>query len=279
MMRFKLILTAAVGLGANLVAGSAAATPFAAVYDEAARVQRVAYQDNLILRIAGFPNSPLVIELHPDEPISDVASPEAAPVEIVRKGSRLFARVLSAPKEPVTVLVTTKTRSYVFDFVAGTPAQHKDRVSKVVFSYPAPPAPVPAPTQAAAPEKARFERAQDVEPVVSGYRNNNYSLQVVSETVDIRPREAFDDGRFTWFKFPNNIEIPAIYRSIPGSKEEWLVNSHRHGDYVVLHAVSALWTFRLGGSVLGVFNDSYEPDGVPPSGGTTVLGLERGIKP
>ena len=54
----------------------------------------------------------------------------------------------------------------------------------------------------------------------------------------MRPREAFDDGRFTYLKFPNNIEIPAIYRAVPGAKDEWLVNSHREGDFVVLHAVA-----------------------------------------
>lgn len=275
MMRRHCILAALALIAVSMPA--TAAEPFTVLHDRATRVQRVEYKDNLVLQITGFVNSPFVIELNPDEPITDVASPDAAPIELVKKGSRLFIRPSSSLKEAVTILVTTKSRSYVFDVIAGQRANFNDRVSKIVFSYPAPPAATPAPlTKATAGQQSESAAA---EAVPSGYRNDNYSLQVVSETADIRPREAFDDGRFTWFKFPNNIEIPAVYRSIPGSGEEWLVNSHRHGDYVVFHAVAELWTFRLGGSVLGVFNDSYEADGVAPKGGTTVSGVERTMKP
>lgn len=259
-----------------LVASAQAAEPFSAVYDRSTRIQRIEYKENLIVQVAGFVNSPFFVEFNPDEPIDKVAGPDGAPYEIIKNGSRLFVRPLAAPKDAVTLLVTTKSRSYVFDLVAGAAPAFKDRVSKVVFSYPVAPTPV---ISAAVPPAAPIAPAEPAGPVLSGYRNDAYSMQVVAETVDIRPREAFDDGRFTYFKFPNNIEIPAIYRSTPGSKEEWLVNSHRDGDFVVMHAVGQLWTFRLAGTVLGIFNDSYEPDGVAPKNGTTVSGLERAVKP
>jgi type IV secretion system protein VirB9 len=277
MMRRHWISAAVALIATSTTAIASAAEPFTVLNDRSTRVQWVDYKNNLVVQIAGFVNSPLVVELNPDEPIGDVASPAGAPLELVTKGSRLFIRPLSTPKEPATILVTTKTRSYVFDVVAGERANFKDRVSKIVFSYQASAA-APAPTATKATVNQPIESAT-ADSTPSGYRNDNYSLQVVSETADIRPREAFDDGRFTWFKFPNNIEIPAIYRSIPGSGEEWLVNSHRHGDYVVFHAVAELWTLRLGGSVLGVFNDSYEADGLAPIKGTTVPGVERTVKP
>ncbi len=100
-------------------------------------------------------------------------------------------------------------------------------------------------------------------------------MQIVSETVDIRPREVYDDGRFTWFKFPSNVEIPAIYKSQPNTKDEVLVNSHVEGDYVVMHATAPLWNLRLAQSMVGVFNDSYNAVGVGPENGTTVYGLTR----
>ncbi len=257
---------------------------FTAVYDQSTRVQRVEYKGDLVVQVAGFANTPFVIELNADEPIGDVALPHGAPYEILARGTRLFVRPLTAPKAPVTILVTSKTRSYVFDLVAGAAPAFKDRVSKIVFSYPGPPATAPAPAlRAEAPPQQKVEVAAEMgapaAPSSSSYRNDSYSMQVVSETVDVRPREAFDDGRFTYFKFPSNIEIPAIYKSIPGSKEEWLVNSHKDGDYTVMHGVAQLWNFRLAGTVLGIFNDSYEPEGVPPKNGTTVLGLDRVVKP
>jgi type IV secretion system protein VirB9 len=249
---------------------------FTAVYDRSTRVQHVEYKESLVVQVAGYANTPFFIEFNQDEPLGDVAMPADAPYEFQRKGSRLFIRPLAAPKSVTTILVTTRTRSYVFDLVPGGQQGFKDRVSKVVFTYPAPPAPAVAALPPAAPEPKIAAQASAAVP--AGYRNDSYSMQVVSETADIRPREAYDDGRFTWFKFPNNIEIPTIYKSTPGSTEEWLVNSHRDGDYVVMHGVAPLWNFRLGGSVLGIFNDSYEPEGVAPKRGTTVTGFERVVK-
>lgn len=260
-----------------------AAEPGSVFKERSARVQRVDYKENVVVEIAGYVNTPFVIEFHQDEPIGEVAVPDMAPYELVKKGTRLFVRPTAAPKAPVTMLVTSRTRSYVIDLVAGAPAKFKDRASKVVFTYlgvPAPARAVPVaapPVAAAAAPPAAAPAAAELS--AAGYRNDNYSLQVVSETVDVRPREAFDDGRFTYFKFPNNIEVPAIYKSTPGTNEEWLVNSHRDGDYRVMHGVAQLWNFRLAGTVLGIFNDSYEPDGVAPKNGTTVRGLDRRIKP
>jgi type IV secretion system protein VirB9 len=272
---FLTLVVAATG-----VSGACAADPFSAVYDRSTRVQRVEYKENLVVQVAGYSNTPFFIEFNPDEPLGDVATPADAPYEVVKKGSRLFIRPLSTPREVTTILVTTKSRSYVIDLVGGAPQAFKDRVSKVVFSYPTATASsmlVGGPP--ASPSELHVASSTTTTAEASnGYRNDAYSMQVVSETVDIRPREAFDDGRFTWFKFPNNIEIPTIYKSQPGSGEEWLVSSHRDGEYIVMHGVAPLWNFRLGGSVLGIFNDSYEPEGVPPKRGTTVPGLERVVK-
>jgi type IV secretion system protein VirB9 len=190
-----------------------------------------------------------------------------------------------------TVLVWTKSRTYVFDFAPGAAQGFKNRTSKVVLTLPRQ-TPVPASSTSAVTANALQTGALRATPMAgvvdagpcarstdrAEYRNDHYSMQVVSETADIRPREAFDNGRFTYLKFPNNAEIPAIFRSIPGSKEEVVVNSHRECEYVVLHAVSPLWTLRLGGSVIGVFNDSYEPEGAPPRNGSSVTGLERVLR-
>lgn len=245
--------------------------------DSAARVHHIEYRDNLVVKIAGFPNTPFVVEMPADEPIGDVAAPMPLTFEIIKKASRLFVRPL-AGIQPATVLVTTKTRSIVIDLFAGTPQAYKERLSKLVVSLPRPAAPAVekmAPAPAVDPKVSAASTAPPSGEPKASYRNESYTMQVVSEVTDVRPREAFDNGRFTYFKFPNNIEVPAIYRSVPGSQEEWLVNSHREGDYVVMHAVAPLWTFRLGGTVLGIFNDSYEADGVPPANGSTVPGVER----
>ncbi len=223
------------------------------------RVERVIYAENKVVRVAGIIEQPFLIELRNDELIDDVAGGSIAGWDVHKKGNRLFIRALPQAKA-TTLLVTAGNRSYVFDLLPkkATPEALAQRRSKIVFDYPAPAGAVPPPL-----------------PGRNDFRNDNYSMQVVAEGADIRPREVYDDGRFTWFKFPNNQEVPAIYRSELNSREEILVNSHRDGDYIVVQALAPLWNLRLAESMVGIFNESYNAQGVAPVNGTTVYGLSR----
>jgi type IV secretory pathway VirB9-like protein len=102
-------------------------------------------------------------------------------------------------------------------------------------------------------------------------------MEVVSLADDIRPREAFDDGRFTYLKFPNALQIPAVYRGGATAAEETLMNSHIEEDYLVLHGVHTHWVLRLGGSVIGIYNEAFDAVGVPTHSGTTTI-AERVVK-
>jgi len=239
------------------------------------RVEHVLYAENKVLQIAAIFNQPFFIQLREDEPIDDVAGGTIAGWDVHKKGSRLYIRALDKA-EKTTLIVTTRSRSYVFDLktVKPTPENFARRASKIVFDYPA--VQIPKPQIATSASSPTLPPNVDMaKPIASGFQNRNYTMQIVSEDADIRPREVYDDGRFTWFKFPSNVEVPAIYKSQPNSKEEVLVNSHVEGDYVVMHATAPLWNLRLAKSMVGVFNDSYNAIGVGPENGTTVYGLTR----
>lgn len=258
-----------------LLHAAGAAESYTAVYDEFARVRKVQYSDNLVISVAGYPDHPMMIEFDQNEPILDAAGGAIANWEVVKRGSRLFARPLEGAR-PTTVVVGTKTRSYVLDLAPGAKKAPPDFVSKIVVVYPA---------SGTTPEAKAEVTAKDIKEASTpldeskyGVRNARYSLEVVSETVDIRPREVFDDGRFTYFRFPENLAVPAIYKSTPGTSEEWLVNSHRDGDYIVLHGIAPLWNLRTTGTTLGIFNDAFDPVGLAPSGATTVHGLKREVR-
>jgi P-type conjugative transfer protein VirB9 len=239
------------------------------------RVEHVTYAENKVLQIAAIFNQPFFIQLKEDEPIEDVAGGTIAGWDVHKKGARLYIRALDKA-EKTTLIVTTRSHSYVFDLktVKPTPENFARRASKIVFDYPALKSSVTLVTQAPPPSPPPQNNNTN-KPAPSAFQNRNYSMQIVSETVDIRPREVYDDGRFTWFKFPSNVEIPAIYKSQPNTKDEVLVNSHVEGDYVVMHATAPLWNLRLAQSMVGVFNDSYNAVGVGPENGTTVYGLTR----
>lgn len=242
---------------ALMCAGSAGAAMFDQ-QDLSGRIEQIDYSDNQVIKIGGITDQPFLIEFRDDERIEDVAGGTIAGWDVHKKGHRLFIRAREKSKY-TTLLVTTRKHSYVFDLIpkASTPANFEQRRSKIVFSYP------PAADTAAAPPQ---------------YRNDDYSMQIVSEESDIRPREVYDDGRFTWFRFPKNMEVPVIYKSVPGTKDEMLVNYHMENDYVVMHSTAPLWNLRLAQSMVGVFNDSYDGQGVGPVNATTVRGMTRESK-
>jgi len=251
---------------------SALAAPMLKQDLEAARVTHVNYAPNNVTRVLGAIDHPVLIEFSAAEAIEDVAGGGISGWEIQKRGHRLFVRAMTGASE-ATMLVTTRARSYVFDLVPLRPSAKGNlnrRMSKVVFDDDTPAVPVPAwVAPAAAPvEPATSKPTGSLDsmrtdyPNWHPYRNANYTMQVVSETVDIRPRGAFDDGRFTWLLFPRNQEVPAVYKSVPGTEEEVVVNSHMEGDWLVLHTVAPMWNLRLAGSMIGVFNDSYDAMGV-----------------
>lgn len=249
--------------------------PYSAVYDESSRIRKVEYKDNLVLRAIGYPDHPMVLELDPDEPIETAAGGKIANWEVEKSGSRFFARPLEGARS-ATVLITTKSRSYILDLVPGTgKSAPTEFVSKIVVTYLPPP---PKPVDPAIAGAQLKDAATPLDEALKVVRNEEYTLEVVSETIDIRPREVFDDGRFTYFKFPENLPIPAIFKSTPGTNEEWLVNSHRDGEYIVLHGLGPSWNLRLSGSVLGVFNEAFDATGLAAHSGSTIKGLKLEVK-
>lgn len=267
----KLKIVAAAWLMPLLVS----AQPYSATYDETSRVRRVEYKDNLVLKTIGYADHPIVLELDPDEPIEGFAGGKIANWELERRGFRLFVRPLEGAR-PTTVVIATKTRSVVLDLIPGSgKTMPSDFVSKIVVM---PPAPAPKGPDIVAEGKAIKEAATPLSEALQAARNDRYSLEAVKETIDIRPREVFDDGRFTYFKYPGNLPIPAIYKSTPGTKDEWLVDTHRDGDYIVAHGVGAAWNLRLAETVLGVFNDAFDPIGSVPADDTNISGLKREMR-
>lgn len=245
------------------------------------RAARVTLDEKRAVKIAAVVGHPVVVELEPGERIEDIvqSEPDADGWEVAPKGHRLVLMPLKGAK-PRSFTAIARNRTYLFEALPlpPTPDNLAKRLARVSIEIPAPPKAVVVAAAAAEPPAPLAATEPQSAPRAAQRRNASYSLQMVSESVDIRPREVFDDGRFTYFRFPTNVEVPAIYKSVPDAKEEWLVNFHREGDFVVMQAVSPLWTLRLGGSVLGVFNDAYSAEGLATRDGTTTHALKRELR-
>ncbi len=108
-------------------------------------------------------------------------------------------------------------------------------------------------------------------------RNLKYSMEVLSGGEDIAPSLVFDDGRFTYFRFPPNHEIPSIFAISPRG-EETRINFHMEDDLAVVQRTSRRFVLRLGTAVVGIWNEAFDETGIASNNGVTVLGLRRVVR-
>jgi type IV secretion system protein VirB9 len=246
------------------------------------RIKHVIYDPNQVVRIDAYPGIATHIVFAKGETIIDHGTGFSKAWELVPNGQGGSGHYFLKPKAAAgdtNLFIVTNRREYSFDLVL-----HKDWRKKmtdnlpvmsrmtyrVVFSYPQD----EADRLVKALEKRHVKELLQAGPTP---RNWNYTMHVNSKSWDIAPKMAFDDGRFTYLKFPNNREIPTIYL-VAEDKSESIVNHHVIDDVVVVQRLGREFILRLGPMAVGLFNESYDPDGMAPKHGMTVDGLKRTIK-
>ena len=265
------------------------------------RLKEVFYDPQAVVTVPVKRGVVTHVVLDPGEAITDVGSglgadcskPDASWCIAAQAGGRnIFVKPKSAAGAPNNLAIVTDKRTHAFRFVVlpdGDPRQPvyrllvkvaAPRAAAVVPVRPAEPlttppvAPQPLETPPPSAAEVIAERLTAApEPV-----NTNYSIAEGSVSQDIVPTLIFDDGRFTYLRFPNNREVPAVFH-VFGDGSETLVNARMEGDLLVVDRVSRRLMLRAGSAVVGVWNEAFDPDGVPPERGTTVSGVQRELKP
>lgn len=184
--------------------------------------------------------------------------PDAWDVAVV--GNRMLLR----PKDDnpdTNVVISTNKRSYVFSLIS---SKKKKPTYLFRFRYPD----TEAAIAAAKLEQEKREEAKRrmLAEAATEARNTNYSMRGDTK---IAPSAAWDNGRFTFFEYADNRELPAVFK-ITADGTEALVNTHMDGPRMVIHETNDIFILRLGQLVLGVYNDSYDPKGQFNAKGTTI---------
>jgi type IV secretion system protein VirB9 len=260
------------------------------------RLREVVYDPRAVVTVPVKRGVVTHIVLDADEAITDVGSglggdcskPEAAWCIAAQPGGRnIFVKPKSTAEAPNNLAVVTDRRTHSFRFVVLADSDPKAPVYRLVIRAPAARAVAVAlpvvPDAASLPalpvvhlpsqQEVVAERLKAMPEVV----NSSYSIAVGEASDDIVPTLAFDDGRFTYFRFPGNREIPAVFHVL-GDGSETLVNTRMEDDLLVVDRVSRRLMLRAGSAVVGVWNEAFDPDDIPPASGATVPGVERFIK-
>lgn len=199
---------------------------------------------------------------------------------IVHQGRDLFIRAKASARTN-NLIVVTERRRYAFELRA----VERGGLMRLTMEAPKSEAPAnstPEPTapahRTAAVADVQERLRQRLEQVAMP-RNAQYSVAVGARSEDIVPAMVFDDARFTYFRFPANRPLPAVFQTGADGSEETVNVRMAEDDLLVADRVARRFVLRLGQSVVVIVNDAFDLDGVAPRDGTTVPGVARSLRP
>jgi type IV secretion system protein VirB9 len=280
---------------------SGAASSAADAQNNDPRLREVTYDPKAVVTVPVKRGVVTLVVLDADEAITelaaglggDCAKTDAAWCVAAQPGGRhLFVKPKSTASAPNNLAIVTDRRTHALRFVVLADSAPKAPVYRLVVrastnqfvraalptrtalldsaSMTTLPALAPLPPS---PQAVVGERLQAKPQVL----NTHYAIAEGQASADIVPALVFDDGRFTYLRFPGNRELPAVFQML-GDGSEMLVNARMEDDLLVVDRVGRRLMLRAGAAVVGVWNEAFDLDGVAPNGGTTVPGVQRTLR-
>ena len=260
------------------------------------RLREVVYDPRAVLTVPVKRGVVTLIVLDPNESITEVAAglggdctkaDSAWCIAAQPGGQNLFVKAKSSASAANTLAVVTDRRTHAFRFFVLADGDPKPPVYRLVVKSPArlvparrlalrdaaPLVTLPAEPPPLSPQQVVAERLQAKPQVM----NTQYSVAEGTGSQDIVPTLVYDDGRFTYLRFPGNREVPAVFHVL-GDGSETLVNARMEDDLLVVDRVSRKLMLRAGSAVVGLWNEAFDLDGRPPGDGTTVPGVQRVLR-
>ncbi|HEY4146680.1 P-type conjugative transfer protein VirB9 [Pinirhizobacter sp.] len=242
-----------------------------------ARIKEVQYNPSDVVRVVGHYGYSTDIEFAAGETIKNIALGDTLAWDVAPADNHLFVK----PREDnaaTNMTVITDRRIYQIALDARRTARTGGKSSHVYFlvrfRYPEDDA---ARMTAEAKERETVARQRQVESALRKKPDvRNWTYYACGDKA-LWPAEVFDDGRFTWMRFPAAQQIPAVFEIGPG-KAESVVDGAMEGEYYVVHHTAKRFVLRQGKAVACVENRAYNRYGIATPTGTRSSEIERVVK-
>ena len=226
----RLILPALLSVSVSVAANTAFAEAIPRSGPNDSRVRVATYQDGQVYRLKVSLTHVTTVEFGQGETIRSIIAGDTEGFQLDGvPGGRAFAVKPNARGVHTNITVYTNRRSYYFNVTESS----SPTFYVVQFRYP---------DENRRPANAVAQRAP----------NYNYAA---SDRTDFTPSSVWDDGTFTFFRFPRNAPVPAIFQHNNG--RERTVNSTQVEDGVLRVAgVGREWVLRLGDEIVCIQSTS-----------------------
>lgn len=236
------------------------------------RIRTLVYNANEVFELKFYYGYQSFIEFSEDEEIEMISIGEAFAWRLTPAGKRLFVRPLEIAAHTNMTIITNK-RTYHFDIRSGEYEGKADEelVYTVRFFYPQIGQPLPIPQRLNTPNPAKPQQVSVIKtptpplrvdeklpPRLNRNPDNvafNFEFSLAGTSDNIMPLKVYDDGKETFFQFPNdNLIVPSINLADVNGGEQPL-NYIVRDSFVVVPVVGRQFTLRLGDSLICIYND------------------------
>ncbi|WP_425041475.1 TrbG/VirB9 family P-type conjugative transfer protein [Primorskyibacter sp. S187A] len=219
-----LILPALLSVSVSVAANTAFAEAIPRSGPNDSRVRVATYQDGQVYRLKVSLTHVTTVEFGQGETIRSIIAGDTEGFQLDGvPGGRAFAVKPNARGVHTNITVYTNRRSYYFNVTESS----SPTFYVVQFRYPE-------------------DNQRPTNAVAQSAPNYNYAA---SDRTNFTPSSVWDDGTFTFFRFPRNAPVPAIFQHNNG--RERTVNSTQVEDGVLrVSGVGREWVLRLGDEIV-----------------------------
>lgn len=268
----QFLMTTLIGLSvlAPAPVAIAASTPMGMSTD--GRVKTVVYNENDVISLKGYYGYQTTVSFSPSEKIQNISIGDSIAWQVVpnKAGNILFIKPVEE-RATTNMTVITDRRIYNFELTSGLAGSPRDNSITYMlrFTYPMDTVTDYSHTnieiydRAAAMERPYAPRSAITKTGVTAVgapKDLNFQYSFKGED-DLAPSIVFDNGEFTYFKFRDMDDLPAIFE-VDRDRNESVVNYHIENGYMVVAGLGRQFTLRHGELESCVFNDARD-NGVP----------------
>ena len=259
------LLVAVGGMGSLASIQSAHAEVFPRAVSPDGRVKTVTYNETDVVSLRGVYGFQTTIKFAPFEKIQNISMGDSIAWQVVpnKAGNILFVKPVES-RARTNMTVITDRRIYNFDLSTEQSGLEGGRTGTYLLSFNYPQDSVleyssasEAPTNfnPVAPFAPRSEVTSSGLVSAGAPTDLNFEYSFKGDE-ELAPATVFDNGEFTYFKFADTADVPAIF-AVDKDRNESVINYHVEGPYIVVNSSERQFTLRNGDYEACVFNDAF----------------------
>ena len=219
------------------------------------RIKTIKYSEDRVIDVVAVYGYQLSVEFPQSERIESVAVGDSVAWQVTpnKSATTLFVKPVEEGSA-TNMTVVTSGRRYVFGLSAKREEELEGRKVLFVLQIEEPPKPKLTKTKESS-EVAMGPAVPGAAAPKPATQNKNYTYTGAPNLI---PSRVFDNGKMTYFQWPEGVETPAIFLVGAGGDES-VVNHSFVGDFIVVDRISPRFRLRRGNQVTELFNDGFVP--------------------